>query len=399
VEVTVPRVSRRTPGVQVHRTRALGPQDVAFRAGIPVTSVARTLLDLSAVVRPSDLEVAIDRAERLGLFDLTAVVDVLQRATGRRGAGALRRTVEAYRLSTQKSELERRLKTLLETATDIRTPTFNAVVQGATTTHEVDAYWPTHRLAIQVDGFEFHRTRRDRERDAASDSDLELAGHRVMRLTWDDVTVRGEQTLPRIRLALGAAGGRRLGAMARIDDIHTLPEDLPVPEDDGGADHLLNAAVPPVPLQATTGDTIRLDQLEGRTALFCYPRTGRPDEELPPGWNAIPGARGCTPEACGFRDAHAQFTDLGVRVLALSTQSQEYQGEMASRLHLPFPVLSDERLELTTALRLPTFETSGMTLLKRLTLVIDDAKITHVFYPVFPPDAHAHQVLARLRDH
>jgi len=187
--------------------------------------------------------------------------------------------------------------------------------------------------------------------------------------------------------------------MARIDDIHTLPEDLPVPEDDGAADHLLDAVVPPISLKATTGETISLDRGEERTVLFCYPRTGRPDEELPPGWNAIPGARGCTPEACGFRDAHAQFTDLGVRVLALSTQSAEYQGEMASRLHLPFPVLSDERLELTSALRLPTFETSGMTLLKRLTLVIDDGRISQVFYPVFPPDVHAQQVLASLRDH
>ena len=184
--------------------------------------------------------------------------------------------------------------------------------------------------------------------------------------------------------------------MARADDIHTLPADLPAPEDDGAADHLLNAAIPPIPLQTTTGNTIRLDQLEGRTVLFCYPRTGRPDEELPPGWNAIPGARGCTPEACGFRDAHAQFRELGVRVLALSTQSADYQREMAERLHLPFPVLSDEDLELTHALRLPTFETSGWTLLKRLTLVVDDGRIEHVFYPAFPPDAHAAEVLSWL---
>ena len=185
--------------------------------------------------------------------------------------------------------------------------------------------------------------------------------------------------------------------MPRSDDIHTLPEDLPVPEDDGAADHLLNAAVPTVALKATDGEEVRLDRLSGRTVLFCYPRTGRPDEELPPGWNAIPGARGCTPEACGFRDAHAQFMDLGARVLALSTQDPAYQLEMAERIHLPFPVLSDERLELTRALGLPTFETSGMTLLKRLTLVIDDGRVTHVFYPVFPPDSHAAEVLSWLR--
>jgi peroxiredoxin len=180
------------------------------------------------------------------------------------------------------------------------------------------------------------------------------------------------------------------------DDIHTLPEDLPVPEDDGAADHLLTAAVPPIALQSTGGDTVRLADLPGRTVLFCYPRTGRPDAELPPGWNAIPGARGCTPEACGFRDAHAQFADLGVRVLALSTQAPDYQAEMAARLHLPFPVLSDEHLELTDALRLPTFETQGWTLLKRLTLVIDDGRVSRVFYPVFPPGSHAAEVLDEL---
>ena len=193
--------------------------------------------------------------------------------------------------------------------------------------------------------------------------------------------------------------GERVGwsAVSQGDDIHAIPDDLPVPDDDGAADHLLSAAVPPVALPATTGETVRLDELDGRTVLFCYPRTGRPGEELPPGWNAIPGARGCTPEACGFRDAHAQFTELGARVLALSTQPTEYQREMADRLHLPFPVLSDERLELTQALGLPTFETNGWTLLKRLTLVIDDGTITKVFYPVFPPNAHAAELLGWLR--
>ncbi len=121
------------------------------------------------------------------------------------------------------------------------------------------------------------------------------------------------------------------------NDIFTLPDDLPVPEDDGAADHLLDAVVPPIALRATTGETVRLDELTGRTVLFCYPRTGRPDEELPPGWNAIPGARGCTPEACGFRDTNAQFADLGARVVALSTQSSDYQREMAERLAPPVP--------------------------------------------------------------
>jgi peroxiredoxin len=155
--------------------------------------------------------------------------------------------------------------------------------------------------------------------------------------------------------------------------------------------------VPGVALPSTAGGEVRLDRLAGRTVLFCYPRTGRPDQEMPPGWDAIPGARGCTPEACGFRDRHEQFADVGARLLALSTQDPEYQREMAERLELPFPVLSDERLELVEALRLPTFTTSGWTLVKRLTLVIRDGRIEQVFYPVFPPDTHAAEVLAWLR--
>jgi hypothetical protein len=188
--------------VRVYRTRLLEPQDFTTRDGIPVTSVARTLLDLGAVIGPQDLAVAVDRAERLGLFDLTAVVDVLDRARGRCGARALRSAVAAYEPSTQKSELERRFKELLDGAAQIPRPHFNALVDGDTGTHEVDAHWPDQALAVQVDGFEFHRTRRDRERDAASDADLELAGYRVMRLTWDDATVNGERTLRRVRLAL-----------------------------------------------------------------------------------------------------------------------------------------------------------------------------------------------------
>jgi peroxiredoxin len=185
--------------------------------------------------------------------------------------------------------------------------------------------------------------------------------------------------------------------MENADHVYTLPDDLPVPEDDGEADHLLNAVVPALKLRSTRGEEVDIGQLTGRTVLFCFPRTGRPDEPLLPGWDAIPGARGCTPETCGFRDAHSQFADLGARVIALSTQSSDYQREMAERLGLPFPVLSDESLEFTEALRLPTFETSGMTLIKRITLVIYDGRVTHVFYPVFPPDAHAAEVLSWLR--
>jgi hypothetical protein len=201
LDVTAPRGRYRIPGIDIHESRALLPADTATKEGIPITSVARTLLDLSAVVRPDELANAVDRAERLGLFDLRAVVEVLERANGRKGARALRRAVAAYEPSTQKSELERRFKQLLETAPDIPTPSFNVLVAGERTNHEVDAFWPDHRLAVQVDGFEFHRTRRDRERDAASDADLELAGNRVLRLTWDDVAVHGARTLRRLRMA------------------------------------------------------------------------------------------------------------------------------------------------------------------------------------------------------
>jgi uncharacterized protein DUF559 len=200
-EVTVPEVCRTISGIEQHRSRVLTPSDLTAKDRIPVTNVARTLLDLSAVVKREELEVAIDRAERLRIFDLTAVTEVLDRASGRSGAAALRAAIASYEPSTQKSKLERRFKKLLETAADIPTPLFNAAVEGETATHEVDAFWPGHSLAVQLDGFEFHRTRRDRERDAESDADLELAGLRVMRFTWDDVAVNGERTLRRVRLA------------------------------------------------------------------------------------------------------------------------------------------------------------------------------------------------------
>jgi predicted transcriptional regulator of viral defense system len=201
LEVTATRGSKAVAGVRVHRTRMLAPQDYTVHDGIPVTSVARTLLDLGAVLRDPDLATAIDRAERSRIFDLAKVTEVLDRAKGRRGARALRQAIAAYEPSTEKSVLERRFRGLLETAPEIPTPSFNAAVEGEQTTHEVDAFWPDRQLAIQLDGFEFHRTRRDRERDATSDADLELAGRRVMRLTWDDVAVHAERTLRRLRLA------------------------------------------------------------------------------------------------------------------------------------------------------------------------------------------------------
>jgi peroxiredoxin len=179
---------------------------------------------------------------------------------------------------------------------------------------------------------------------------------------------------------------------------NVLPPDIPAPRDDGGARHLAGAKLPDVALPATDGSAVNLSTLKGRTILYIYPRTGVPGVDLPPGWNDIPGARGCTPQSCGFRDHFEELKRLGVaQVFGLSTQDTAYQQEAASRLHLPFPILSDRKLLLTTALFLPTFVTSGMTLLKRMALVIDGGVITKAFYPVFPPDKNAAEVIAWLQ--
>ena len=179
-----------------------------------------------------------------------------------------------------------------------------------------------------------------------------------------------------------------------------LPADLPVPVDDGAADHLQGTRVPAIELAATDGRKVRLDTLQGRTVVYAYPRTGEPGKpSLVEDWDQIPGARGCTPESCGFRDHHAELQAAGAGVYGLSTQDTAYQQEAATRLGLPFPLLSDERLELTGALRLPTFEAAGLTLLKRITLLLDRGTIERVWYPVFPPDAHAEEVLAWLKEH
>jgi peroxiredoxin len=175
---------------------------------------------------------------------------------------------------------------------------------------------------------------------------------------------------------------------------------LPAPEDDGAARHLPGLRMPSIALAATDGASVDLSTLPGITVVFAYPRTGVPGEPNPDGWEAIPGARGCTPQTCAFRDHFAELRSLGVgQLYGLSTQSTAYQRELAERLHLPFPILSDEALALTRALRLPTFTTQGMTLLKRLTLILRDGLIEHVFYPVFPPDRNAADVLAWLSTH
>ena len=179
-----------------------------------------------------------------------------------------------------------------------------------------------------------------------------------------------------------------------------LPSDLPVPVDDGAAAHVRGMKMPPVTLASTGGRQIDVGALgPARTVLYLYPRTGRPDREVPPDWDAIPGARGCTPESCGFRDHFRELKGLGAGVFGLSTQDTEYQREAAERLKLPFELLSDLDFRLTDALRLPTFDFQGVRLLKRLTMVVRDGAIEHVFYPVFPPDRHAEQVVAWLSEH
>ena len=193
--------------------------------------------------------------------------------------------------------------------------------------------------------------------------------------------------------------------MPSRSDLHTLPEDLPVPIDDGASDHLPGLTLPSIGLNATDGRQIDLSRLPGRTVVYIYPRTGRPDVPVSPAWDAIPGARGCTPQSCGFRDHHAELTELGVSaVFGLSTQTTDYQREVVERLHLPYPLVSDSDLAFTRALRLPTFEfepygSERSTLLKRMALVIRDGRIEKVFYPVFPPDANANAVVEWLRVH
>ena len=185
-----------------------------------------------------------------------------------------------------------------------------------------------------------------------------------------------------------------------MNDLTRLPADLPVPQDDGAADHLAGLRVPRMELSSTAGGSVALDALgTGRSIVYFYPLTGRPDTDLPEGWNAIPGARGCTAQACDFRDHSGDLAHAGAaHVFGVSSQDNVYQREVVDRLRLPFPMLSDVGLQAAKKLDLPTFTVAGMTLYRRLTLVIRDGAIEHAFYPVFPPDQHARQVLDWLRD-
>jgi peroxiredoxin len=186
-----------------------------------------------------------------------------------------------------------------------------------------------------------------------------------------------------------------------VKNLMELPGDLPVPEDDGAAAHLAGARLPDTALPSTAGGAVVLAELPGRTVVYAFPRTGVPGEPaLDANWEMIPGARGCTPESCAFRDHYDELARAGAQVFGLSTQDTAFQRAAVDRLHLPFALLSDDRLELTRALNLPTFvagSTTQVTLLKRFTLVLRDGVIEHVFYPVFPPDKHADEVLGWLR--
>nr|BDT29988.1 peroxiredoxin [Bacteriovorax sp. HI3] len=179
-----------------------------------------------------------------------------------------------------------------------------------------------------------------------------------------------------------------------MKDLFNLPKDLPAPHDDGAADHLEGMSLPSLVLHTTEDREVNIRNLAKQpTIIFFYPRTGVPNESVPEGWDMIPGARGCTPQSCGFRDLHQEFKTLGYAVFGASTQTTEFQQEFVERNHIPFEILSDEDLALTEALELPTFEFNGETLIKRMVLILENEKIEKVFYPVFPPDKNAEVVL------
>ena len=179
-----------------------------------------------------------------------------------------------------------------------------------------------------------------------------------------------------------------------MSNYNTTPDNLPVPQDDGAAQHLKGMSLPFVTLMGTHGAQVDVGNLMGWVVIYCYPMTGVPGVPLPTGWDQIPGARGCTPQSNAYKEAHPALKELGVQVFGLSTQSTPYQQELAERLQLPFPVLSDAQLQFQKALQLPTFVVDEKTLIKRLTMVVNDGVIQQVHYPVFPSDADAAWVLS-----
>jgi peroxiredoxin len=183
-----------------------------------------------------------------------------------------------------------------------------------------------------------------------------------------------------------------------MTNLNQLPSDLPIPEDDGAAHHLVGLSLPAISLGATVHSQFNLGEIKGYLVIYCYPMTGQPKVPLPDGWDQIPGARGCTPQSCSFRDHYQELRSLGAEVVGLSVQSTEYQQEMAERLHLPFPVLSDDAYQLQHALQLPTFVAAGMTLLKRITLIVNNGVIEAVHYPIFPSDSDPAWVIGYLEN-
>jgi peroxiredoxin len=184
-----------------------------------------------------------------------------------------------------------------------------------------------------------------------------------------------------------------------MTNLSQLPTDLPIPQDDGAANHLKGMKLPNVSLNATNGSTVHFGDIKGKWVIYCYPMTGQPNVALPDGWDQIPGARGCTPQSCSFRDHHQELQALGAEVVGLSVQTTEYQQEMADRLHLPFPIVSDLNYQFQKALNMPTFVAAGMTLLKRVTLIAHNGVIEAVHYPIFPSDSDPAWVMDYLKNH
>lgn len=198
--------------------------------------------------------------------------------------------------------------------------------------------------------------------------------------------------------AYGPASSTIMLVARHMKKLTELPQDLPTPVDDGACNHLLNKALPSLTLYSTQDRWVNLSTISSYVVLYCYPMTGRPNIPLPKGWDEIPGARGCTPQSCSFRDHHQELHRLGAQVFGLSTQDTEYQKEAVERLHLPFELLSDRSLSFTDALKLPTFEIENQQLIKRVTLIAKAGKIVKVFYPVFPPNRNASDVIDWLRN-
>ncbi|GAA2587767.1 redoxin family protein [Actinomadura fulvescens] len=239
--------------------------------------------------------------------------------------------------------------------------------------------------------------------DSGDDCPESLAAYNQKIRALDRLIARLAHTRQQLAQQLRAAAGRPMTDDQEdpvLPPADPLPDNLPAPADDGAADHLPGRQLPPLTFVATDGSQIRLDAAcAGRWILFVYPLTGDPAADIPQGWNEIPGARGCSQEACSFRDNLAELRECGIdRVIALSSDRAEYQQALVRRLHLPYPLLSDPDHYLSRTLDLPTFEANGTTLYKRITLVMRGATIEHAFYPIFPPDTHAQEVVKWLRE-